>query len=52
MYMGCNGATCVYMSCLTKSTHIHKSLNFLLLNEKNGGFETTEGNGRPSKQDA
>jgi hypothetical protein len=31
---------------------MYKKMNFLLWNEKNGEFESAEGKGRPSKQDA
>jgi hypothetical protein len=32
--------------------YMDNDFNFLLLNEKNGGFESVEGKGRPSNQDA
>jgi hypothetical protein len=53
MYTGCNGATCIYASCLNVARiYIYKILNFCLWNEKNREFHTIEGKGRPSKQDA
>jgi hypothetical protein len=52
MYVGCNGETCVYMSCLTVARVYGKKLYFLLWSEQKGEFKSAEGNGRPSKQDA
>ena len=53
MYVGCNGATCVYASCLTVAIVYVQNLEFFYYGmNKKGKLEFEEGKGRSSKQDA
>jgi hypothetical protein len=52
MYTGCNGETCVYLSCLTVGHVYGQKYIYLVLELAKWEFKSEKGNGRPSKKDA